>query len=118
VRGGVGAGGAGSQNRAPEEVSGPPATGPDGPDLPGEPGGPGGGDGSGGPGEEPHAHDRSAIRAVRIAVPVIAVPLAVGSPFLAGRVTAGDPAPTDVGADAGFARDMQVHHAQAVEMSL
>jgi uncharacterized protein (DUF305 family) len=49
---------------------------------------------------------------------VIAVPLVVAIAFLAGRVTAGDPAPTDVGADAGFARDMQVHHAQAVEMSL
>jgi uncharacterized protein (DUF305 family) len=75
---------------------------PDGPDLPGEPGG----------------HDRGAMRAVRIAVAVVAVPLVIAIAFLAGRVTAGDSAPTDIGADAGFARDMQVHHAQAVEMSL
>lgn len=38
--------------------------------------------------------------------------------FAAGRLTAG-PAPVpDSGPDAGFARDMQAHHAQAVEMAL
>jgi uncharacterized protein (DUF305 family) len=58
------------------------------------------------------------MRVVRIAVAVVAVPLVVAIAFLAGRVTASDAAPTDVSADAGFARDMQVHHAQAVEMSL
>jgi uncharacterized protein (DUF305 family) len=90
--------------------------GPDGPDLPDEPDEPGddGPDGHGGPA----GRDRTAMRVVRIAVAVVAVPLVVAIAFLAGRVTASDPAPTDVSADAGFARDMQVHHAQAVEMSL
>jgi len=32
-------------------------------------------------------------------------------------VQASDAGPTDFGADAGFARDMQTHHAQAVEMA-
>jgi uncharacterized protein (DUF305 family) len=93
--------------------------GPDGPDLPDEPDEPGD-DGPDGPeGDGEHAgHDRTAMRAVRIAVAVVAVPLIVAIAFLAGRVTVSDNAPTDVSADAGFARDMQVHHAQAVEMSL
>lgn len=38
--------------------------------------------------------------------------------FAAGRLSAGPEAVSDVGADAGFARDMQAHHAQAVEMAL
>ncbi len=38
--------------------------------------------------------------------------------FTAGRVSAGEDHPGGTSADAGFARDMQVHHAQAVEMSL
>ena len=94
--------------------------GPDGPDQPDEPDEPGGGDGPEDSGDEAarSGHDRSAIRAVRIAVAVIAVPLVIAIAFLAGRVTAGDSSPTDISADAGFARDMQVHHAQAVEMSL
>ena len=94
--------------------------GPDGPDLPDEPDEPGddGPDGPDGPGGGPAAHDRTAMRVVRIAVAVVAVPLVVAIAFLAGRVTASDATPTDVGADAGFARDMQVHHAQAVQMSL
>jgi uncharacterized protein (DUF305 family) len=38
---------------------------------------------------------------------------------LVGRVTAsGTPMPGESSAEAGFARDMQVHHGQAVEMSL
>jgi uncharacterized protein (DUF305 family) len=95
--------------------------GPDGPDLPDEPDEPGddGPDGPDGPdGHGSAGHDRTAMRVVRIAVAVVAVPLVVAIAFLAGRVTASDAAPTDVSADAGFARDMQVHHAQAVEMSL
>jgi len=94
----------------------PSTGGPDGPDLPDEPEEPGddGPDGH----DEPAGHDRTVMRVVRIAVAVVAVPLVVAIAFLAGRVTASDPAPTDVSADAGFARDMQVHHEQAVEMSL
>lgn len=38
--------------------------------------------------------------------------------FNAGRVTATPAFPSDTSADAGFARDMQVHHTQAVEMSM
>ncbi|NJC24087.1 uncharacterized protein (DUF305 family) [Arthrobacter pigmenti] len=37
--------------------------------------------------------------------------------FTAGRVAAAPQHPGNNSADAGFARDMQVHHAQAVEMS-
>ncbi|NOJ61631.1 DUF305 domain-containing protein [Arthrobacter sp. 260] len=37
--------------------------------------------------------------------------------FVAGRVGTGPQYPAANSADAGFARDMQVHHAQAVEMS-
>lgn len=38
--------------------------------------------------------------------------------FTAGRVSAGPSHPGTTSADAGFARDMQVHHNQAVEMSM
>lgn len=38
--------------------------------------------------------------------------------FSAGRVSAGPSYPGTTSADAGFARDMQVHHKQAVEMSM
>ena len=38
--------------------------------------------------------------------------------FAAGRLTAGPAPVSDSGPDAGFARDMQAHHAQAVEMAL
>jgi uncharacterized protein (DUF305 family) len=38
--------------------------------------------------------------------------------FTAGRVSAGPSFPGTDSADAGFARDMQVHHNQAVEMSM
>ncbi len=38
--------------------------------------------------------------------------------FTAGRVSAGPSYPDQNSADAGFARDMQVHHHQAVEMSM
>ena len=42
--------------------------------------------------------------------------LAVG--VIGGRFLAASPEPGDTSADAGFARDMQRHHAQAVEMSM
>lgn len=38
--------------------------------------------------------------------------------FTAGRVSAGTEHPDSTSADAGFARDMQAHHLQAVEMSM
>ena len=48
----------------------------------------------------------------------IAVLGLLGLIFTAGRVSAGEDHPGGTSADAGFSRDMQVHHAQAVEMSL
>jgi uncharacterized protein (DUF305 family) len=48
---------------------------------------------------------------------LVLVALVVGA--LIGRVTSpGTPMPSDSSAEAGFARDMKVHHGQAVEMSL
>jgi uncharacterized protein (DUF305 family) len=51
--------------------------------------------------------------------------LTVGAFVLGGQTTAQTPAaaptverPSDTSADAGFARDMQTHHAQAVEMAM
>lgn len=48
------------------------------------------------------------------------VALAVGlvSGILVGRVSGSSSTPGDLSVDAGFARDMQTHHDQAVEMSL
>jgi uncharacterized protein (DUF305 family) len=55
----------------------------------------------------------------RIVAIVVAVVLVVAGAFLLGRVTIGAaPTPTSDSAAAGFLRDMQVHHAQAVEMAL
>jgi uncharacterized protein (DUF305 family) len=55
----------------------------------------------------------------RIVAIVVAAALVVGGAFALGRVTAGAaPTPTSDSAAAGFLRDMQVHHAQAVEMAL
>lgn len=48
---------------------------------------------------------------------LVLVSLIIG--VLVGRVTSsGTPMPSEASAEAGFARDMQVHHGQAVEMSL
>ncbi|MBU1588552.1 MAG: DUF305 domain-containing protein [Actinobacteria bacterium] len=45
--------------------------------------------------------------------------LLVAASLVIGRLSAPQQStPTDTSAEAGFARDMQVHHAQAVEMSL
>lgn len=55
-----------------------------------------------------------------VAVVLVAV-VALAAVFVLGRVTAGPaapPTPTTDSAAAGFLRDMQVHHAQAVEMAL
>jgi uncharacterized protein (DUF305 family) len=55
----------------------------------------------------------------RIVAIVVAAVLVIASAFVLGRVTAGSaPTPTSDSAAAGFLRDMQVHHAQAVEMAL
>ena len=56
-------------------------------------------------------------RALVVVALLVLVTLVIG--VLVGRVTSpGTPTPTDSSAEAGFARDMQVHHGQAVEMSL
>lgn len=56
----------------------------------------------------------------RIVALVLVAALVVVGAFVAGRLTSGAsaPAPTTDSAAAGFLRDMQVHHAQAVEMAL
>lgn len=59
-------------------------------------------------------HSRT-LRRVLIALVGVLALLAAG---LVGRVTAGPAYPSDTSADAGFSRDMQVHHAQAVEMAM
>jgi uncharacterized protein (DUF305 family) len=52
-----------------------------------------------------------------IAVAVMAVVFAIGR-FTAFGATAAPAHPSDTSADAGFARDMQVHHTQAVLMAM
>lgn len=53
-------------------------------------------------------------------VGVLLVLVALVAGVLLGRLSSGAPAPmpSDSSAEAGFARDMQVHHGQAVEMAL
>ncbi|MFP5315663.1 MAG: DUF305 domain-containing protein, partial [Actinomycetes bacterium] len=48
---------------------------------------------------------------------VVAVAGLFALAFTAGRVAATPQSPGNDSPDAGFARDMQVHHSQAVEMS-
>lgn len=64
-------------------------------------------------GVEPGRTARLAIAAVITALLLVAASLVIG------RLSApGDSAPLDGSAEAGFARDMQTHHQQAVEMSM
>ena len=56
-------------------------------------------------------------RRVRLLVGVLAVVLVLGVGFVIGFVARGLP-PSDDSPEAGFARDMSSHHAQAVEMAL
>lgn len=59
----------------------------------------------------------STRRALAIAAAVLAVVTAAAGGLLVGdRMASGTPGVDSV--DAGFARDMQIHHAQAVEMSI
>ncbi|CAN5163776.1 DUF305 domain-containing protein [soil metagenome] len=59
----------------------------------------------------------STRRAMAIAAAVLAVVIAASAGLLVGdRMASSTPGVDSV--DAGFARDMQIHHAQAVEMSL
>lgn len=68
------------------------------------------------------ARERSAEPAPRgrrtLAFVLAAVVLVIAA-FVAGRLAVPqNTTPTDTSAEAGFARDMQVHHAQAVEMAM
>lgn len=56
--------------------------------------------------------------ALRAPLLVVLVAAAIGLAVLAGARLAGPDVPGDDSVDAGFLRDMQVHHAQAVEMSV
>ena len=61
---------------------------------------------------------RGARIAVIIAAAVAIVIVAVAA-FSIGRLsTLAEPTPTDTSAEAGFARDMQVHHQQGVELAM
>ncbi|GAA4405315.1 DUF305 domain-containing protein [Fodinibacter luteus] len=76
---------------------------------------------SGGSGEGP-AEGHAGHPGRRVGLPGLVavglVALLVGVLGTLWVVTARGSAPSDFGADAGFARDMQTHHAQAVEMAL
>ena len=65
-----------------------------------------------------HSPQRGRTRLVVGGVLLVLVALVVGT--LVGRATTliAAPTPDDSSAEAGFARDMQTHHGQAVEMSL
>jgi len=52
-----------------------------------------------------------------VVVSLLLVALVVAS-FGLGRLAGGNAAPAEASAAAGFARDMQTHHAQAVQMSM
>lgn len=64
-------------------------------------------------GEERGAHRWWLLPAAGL---VVVVALVAG--FGVGRLVGGEPAPSTSSAAAGFARDMQTHHAQAVDMSM
>lgn len=65
------------------------------------------------PASDPGRRARLAIAAVLTAFALVAASLAIG------RLSAPtDTAPADTSVEAGFARDMQVHHNQAVEMAM
>ncbi|GAB3617197.1 hypothetical protein GCM10027416_17540 [Okibacterium endophyticum] len=68
-------------------------------------------------GETSDRRGRSRVLIVVAAVLAIVVVAAVA--FATGRLsTLGDPVPANDSAEAGFARDMQIHHDQGVELSL
>lgn len=58
------------------------------------------------------------LRGLLAPVLVVAVAAALGLAVLLGARIGGSDRPGDDSVDAGFLRDMQVHHAQAVEMSV
>lgn len=69
------------------------------------------------PPDPARADDSRPSTIMRVVLGLIALGAVVAS-FLLGVAIAGSDAPADDSAEAGFARDMQTHHAQAVEMSM
>jgi uncharacterized protein (DUF305 family) len=68
--------------------------------------------------DEHHRMSRGARIALVVAAAVAIVLVAVAA-FSIGRLsTLAEPTPTDTSAEAGFARDMQVHHQQGVELAM
>lgn len=72
------------------------------------------------PGTEATVRPSAPSRARLVVAAALLVLVAVVVGLIVGRVTAASapPTPSDTSAEAGFARDMQVHHGQAVEMAL
>ncbi|WP_244631773.1 DUF305 domain-containing protein [Plantibacter sp. CFBP 8804] len=61
----------------------------------------------------------SRTRVVIAAMAVVAIMVAAAIGFSVGRLsTLADPTPTTTSAEAGFSRDMQVHHNQGVELAM
>ncbi|WP_026543763.1 DUF305 domain-containing protein [Arthrobacter sp. 35/47] len=58
------------------------------------------------------------LKPAHVTIAVLGAILLLALGVIGGRFLAGNPEPGDASADAGFARDMQRHHAQAVEMSM
>ena len=61
----------------------------------------------------------SRTRIVIAAMAIVAIVVAAAIGFSVGRLsTLADPTPTTTSAEAGFSRDMQVHHNQGVELAM
>lgn len=62
---------------------------------------------------------RTVTRVIAIAAVLMTAVIVGGAAFSAGRLsTLADPRPSSTSAEAGFARDMQTHHNQGVELAL
>jgi uncharacterized protein (DUF305 family) len=68
-------------------------------------------------GDEPERRPQRWLLIALVAVAITALAFAVGR-FTAFGASAAPVMPSAVSADAGFARDMQVHHTQAIEMAM
>jgi uncharacterized protein (DUF305 family) len=76
-------------------------------------------DAAGEPAASPAPARRRGGRAVVIAAASVALVVVAAVAFSIGRLsTLAEPTPTTTSAEAGFARDMQVHHLQGVELAM
>lgn len=67
----------------------------------------------------PNARAAHAVPTRTLILAIVGVAALVIASFLLGRVTVpSEVSPNDTSAEAGFARDMQLHHLQAVQMSM